>query len=118
MSIVKKKEEYLQSVSQLGDTTRINADVFHKIKKLFLHLNGMPDQTNIKETRLHQTRNTPKPHQLPPAKDELTQHIIRASYEVYVWKRVLETNLDIPCSIPYWSWLGELIRLLSELSVV
>ena len=118
MSIVKKKEEYLQSVSQLGDTARINADVFQKIEKLFFHLSGMPDETNIMETRLHQTRNTPKPHQLPPTKDELAPHIIRASYEVYVWKRVLETNLDIPCSIPYWSWLGELIRLLSEVSVV
>ena len=43
--------------------------------------------------------NTPKPYQLPPTKDEFTKHIIRANYQAYVWKRALETNLDIPSPI-------------------
>ena len=52
LSTVQKKEEYLQSVSQLGDTIRINADVFQKIEKCFCHLYGMPDETNIKRNKL------------------------------------------------------------------
>ena len=30
------KEEYLQSVSQLGDIRRVNADVFKKLKNCFV----------------------------------------------------------------------------------
>ena len=103
LSTVQKKEEYLQSVSQLGDTIRINADVFQKIEKLFCHLYGMPDETNINETRYRKfcMENMPEPHQLPPTKDELTQDIIRANYQTYVWKRALETNLDIPSPIAH-----------------
>ena len=97
LSTVQKKEENLRSVSQPGDTIRINIDVFQKIEKLFCHLYGMPDKTNINETRHRKffMENTPEPHQLPPTKDELTQHIIRTNYEAYVWKRAL----DIPSPI-------------------
>ena len=97
LSTIQKKEECLQSVSQLGDTIKINADVFQKIEKLFSHLYGMPDETNINEARYRKfcVKNTPESHQLPPTKDELTQHIICENYEAYVWKRALETNLDI-----------------------
>ena len=61
----------------------------------------MPDETNINETRYRKfcMEDTPEPRQLPPTKDELTQHIIRANYQTYVWKRALETNLDIPSPI-------------------
>ena len=97
MSTVQKKEENLRSVSQPGDTIRINVDVFQKIEKSFCHLYGMPDKTNINETRHRKffMENTPEPHQLPPTKDELTQHIIRTNYEAYAWKRAL----DIPSPI-------------------
>ena len=101
LSTVPKKEEYLQSVSQLGDSIRINADVFQKIEKCFCHLYGMPDETNINETSYRKFRmeNTPKPHQLPPTKDELTQHILRVNYQAYAWRGALETNLDIQSRI-------------------
>ena len=42
--------------------------------------------------------NTLKPHQLPPTKDELTQHI-RVNYQAYAWRGALETNLDIQSRI-------------------
>ena len=86
LSTVQKKEEYLQSVSQLGDTIRINADLFQKIEKLFCHLYGMPHETNINKT-CYRKFNTSEPHRLPQTKDELTQHIICLNYQAYVWKR-------------------------------
>ena len=65
LSTVQKKEEYLQSVSQLGDTIRINEDVFQKIENMFCHLYRMPDETNINETRYRKfcMENKPEPHQ-------------------------------------------------------
>ena len=105
LSTVQKKEQYLQNVSQLGDTIRINADVFQKMEKLFFHLYGMPDETNINETRYRKfcMENIQKPHQLPPTKDESAHNIIRANYQAYVGKRALKTNLDIPSLIGH-SW--------------
>ena len=63
-STIQMKEEYLQSVSQLGDTRRVNADVFQKIEKLFCHLCEMPDETNINKTRYRKfcMENTPESH--------------------------------------------------------
>ena len=77
LSTVQKKEEYLQIVSELGDTIRINEDVSQKIEQLFCHLFGMPDETNINKTRFKKfcMENKPNPHQLLPTKDELTQHL-------------------------------------------
>ena len=65
LSTVQKKEEYLQSVSELGDKIRINADVFQKIEKLFCHLYGMPHETSTNETRYRTfcMENTSEPHQ-------------------------------------------------------
>ena len=45
-----KLRKSICSVSQLGDATAINADVFQKIEKLFCHLYEMPNDTNINET--------------------------------------------------------------------
>ena len=70
LNTVQRKGEYSQGVSQLGDTIRINANVFQKIKS----------------------------HQLAPTKDELTQHI-RANYKTYPQKRFLDINLDIPSPV-------------------
>ena len=70
LNTVQRKGEYSQGVSQLGDTIRINANVFQKIKS----------------------------HQLAPTKDELTQHI-RANYKTYPQKRFLDNNLDIPSPV-------------------
>ena len=70
LNTVQRKGEYSQGVSQLGDTIRINANVFQKIKS----------------------------HQLAPTKDELTQHI-RVNYKTYPQKRFLDNNLDIPSPV-------------------
>ena len=80
LGTVKKKEQFLQSVFQLGDTIRMNTDVFQKFQKLFFHLYGMPDETNTRYRKFCM-ENTPERHHLSPTKDDLTQHI-RANYQV------------------------------------
>ena len=89
----------LQSVSWLGDAIGINVDVFQKTEKLFYYLYGIPDETQINETRSRKfcMENKPEPHQLPPIKDDLTQCI--SANQAYEWNRALETNLDIPSPI-------------------
>ena len=77
----------------MGDTIRINADMFY--------LNGMAGETNINETcyRKFCMENTPEPDQFPPTKDKLTQNSILINCHAYIWKRALVTNLNVPSGI-------------------
>ena len=36
---------------------------------------------------------------MPPTKDELIQHLKRANYQSFVWKRALQVNPDIPSPV-------------------
>ena len=76
----------------------------------------MPDETNINKTRYRKfcIENPPEPYQLPPTKDELTQHIIRLNYQTYIWKRAVETNLDILSPIDHtWERKDDQLSVLS-----
>ena len=50
---------------------------------------------------LWNTRRKPEPHQLPPKKDELREHVKRANYQLLVWKQVLRTNLELHSPIKH-----------------
>ena len=71
-----------------------------KKKNLFSHFYGTTDETSINKTRYKNfyKEQTLELHQLPPTKDELTQHIW-ANYQACVWKRALEISIDIPSII-------------------
>ena len=57
----------------------------------------MPEEEEINEVRYRKfcKEKTPEPHQLSPTRDELIQHIKRANYQSFVWKRALLANPDI-----------------------
>ena len=80
---------------------KINTEKNWKKNKLFSHFYGTTDETSINKTRYKKfyKEQTLELHQLPPTKDELTQHIIWANYQAYVWKRALEISIDIPSII-------------------
>lgn len=101
LATIQKKEEYVNSISQLGDRLSVTEDVLATTEKMVCHLYGMPGETNINEVRYKKfcKEKTPEPHQLPPTRDELTQHVKRASYQAFVWKRALESNPDIPSPV-------------------
>ena len=35
-------------------------------------------------------------HKLPPCRDSLKNHILRANYQCFIWRKCLEQSLDIP----------------------
>ena len=83
--LLKRRNSFCNFVSQLGDTIRMNTDVFQKFEKNFCHLHGMPDETNTRYRKFYM-ENTPERHHLLPTKDDLTQHI-RANYQVCTEER-------------------------------
>ena len=82
------------------------------IEKLFCHLYGMPEENEINDARYREfcKNKIPEPHQLPPTKDELLQHVKRANYQSFIWKRALHANPDIRSPVGNgWSLSGDML---------
>ena len=98
LSTVEKKEEYLCALDNLGESLEVSENLFANIEHLVCHLYGMPNEVDVNNGRYKTfcKSKTPEPHQLPPTKDELLQHVKRANYQSYIWKRAFMVNPDVP----------------------
>ena len=101
LKTIQKKEDYTDAIKKLGDDITVDESTVKQVEKLFCHLYGMPEENDINEVRYQKfcKEKMPEPHQLPPTKDELIQHLKRANYQSFVWKRALEVNPDIPSPV-------------------
>ena len=97
ITTAEKKEEYLDAMRLLGETLTISNSLFQTIQAMICHLYGMPEETDVNKVWYKRFRkaSTPEPQQLPPTQDELLQHVKRANYQSYIWKRALFVNPDI-----------------------
>ena len=90
-------------------------------EKLFCHLYGMPEENEINDARYRKFCNNkiPDPHQLPPTKDELLQHVKPANYQSFTWKRALHANPDIPSLVENgWSLNGDVLEIVWKESLL
>lgn len=97
-----QNDEYLAAIATLGEDITVNEEALKHIEKLFCSLYGMGKENDINAVRYLKFCNhekVPEPHQLPPTKDELTQHVKRANYQSMIWKRALDVHPDIPSPI-------------------
>ena len=96
LSTVQNNEEHLQVLADIGASLAIGETIHRAIEKMFCALYGNPKKTNINRLRyqLFCKKNIPEPHKLPPTKDELYQHMRRANYQSYIWKRALRISTD------------------------
>ena len=101
LKTIMKSDEYILATQALGENIAVDESTTEKIEKLFCHLYGMPEENEINQARYRKfcKNKIPEPHQLPPTKDELLQHVKRANYQSFVWKRALYANPDIPSPI-------------------
>ena len=101
LSTAQKKDIYLEELSTLGESIDIDESTFKVLEQLFCHLYGVPEKSEINEVRYIKfcKENVPEPNKLPPTEDELRQHIKRANYQAFVWKRALDVNPNIPSPV-------------------
>jgi len=110
LKTITKREGYIFATQALRETIIVDESTASIIEKLFCHLYGMPQENEINEARYRKfcENKIPEPHQLPPTKDELLQHIKRANYQSFIWKRALHANPDIPSPVGNgWSMNGD-----------
>ena len=96
-----QKEDYIDAIKELGEDITVDESTVKQVEKLFCHLYGMPEEDDINKVRYRRfcKKKMPEPHQLPPTKDDLIQHLKRANYQSFVWKRALQVNPDIPSPV-------------------
>ena len=77
LSTLEKPEEYLNAMRLLGESLEVTESLFSIIERMVCHLYGMPHKSDIDIASYKKfcRGKTPEPHQLPPTKDELLQHV-------------------------------------------
>ena len=113
LKTVTKSDKYIFAIQALGEDIVVDKSTTNVIEKLFCHLYGMPEENEINDARYRKfcKNKIPEPHQLPPTKDELLQHIKRANYQSLIWKRALHANPDITSPVGNgWSLSGDVLE--------
>ena len=113
LKTVTQSDEYIFAIQALGEDIVADKSTTNVIKKLFCHLYGMPEENEINDSRYCKfcKNKIPEPHQLPPTKDELLQHVKRANYQSFIWKRALHANPDITSPVgDGWSLSGDVLE--------
>ena len=114
LSMIQKKEEYIDALRLLGETLEVDDSVFNTTERLVCHLYGMQTEHRINNARYKKFSQgkTANPQQLPPTHDELQQHVKRCNYQSYVWKQALLVNPDIPSPSGHeWLLRDDLLRI-------
>ena len=77
LSTLEKPEEYMNAMRLLGESLEVTESLFSIIERMVCHLYGMPQESdvNIFSYKKFCRAKTSEPHQLPPTKDELLQHV-------------------------------------------
>ena len=113
LKTVTKNDKYIFAIQALGEDIVVNESTTNIIEKLFYHLYGMPEKNEMSDARYHKfcKNKILEPHQLSPTKDELLQHVKRANYQSFIWKRGLHANSDIPSPVGNgWSLSGDVLE--------
>ena len=82
LSTVEKREEYMNAMRLLGESSEVTESLFAIIERMVCHLYGMPEESDINSARYKKFCRAKKsePYQLPLTKDELLQHVKQANY--------------------------------------
>ena len=77
LKTVTQSDKYIFAIQTLGEDIVVDEITTNIIEKLFCHLYGMPEENEINDARYRKfcKNKIPEPHQLPPTKDELLQHV-------------------------------------------
>ena len=92
-----KKEEHLDAFTELGQKFPPSRDLIQKIKCFVCHLYGNESVTSVNELRFMLFRGGKyEEESLPPTKDVLIQHILRANFQAYIWRHYHVPMLNLP----------------------
>ena len=95
--IAKAKEEYVQTFYNLGTETTPSAEPTKQLHHFVCHLYGFEGYSDINRVRFEIFKGGKFDEQLlPPNEDSLDQHISRANFQCYIWRRSTQPILNLP----------------------
>ena len=100
------EKNYQETLGKLGTQPELSEDLFNHMQKFVRHLFGQAC-VDINTARCNLFRlGKHSDELLPPTKDFLRKHVMRANYQTACWRRSLEQLMDLPNSVSY-GWKTE-----------
>ena len=98
--IIKSDHNARNAFVQLGETWTLSHDMHTQLErfvcKLYATEPGTLDTDELRYNLFCARKGEIESHQLPPCKDRLMKHSLRANYQAAIWRRSLENNPQIP----------------------
>ena len=104
-TLMYKHQEYQTTLGNLGIEKTITNDLLEGIEMLVCHLYGQQNCKDVNAARYNAfLLGATAEQQLPPTKDALTKHVMRANYQAAIWRRSLDQDQYMPNPDGYgWS---------------
>ncbi len=99
LKLLKKNKDYMEIFSKLGESWELSVELSKKVEKFTCHLYSTTTSTPEVNTRYQlfcAKQGEVESSQLPPCRDCLHMHVLRANYQASIWRRSLQTYPDIP----------------------
>ncbi|KAI4811883.1 hypothetical protein KUCAC02_014754 [Chaenocephalus aceratus] len=97
---LKENETYQEAFKRLGEAWDVSADLFDKMQDFVCRLYASSSTTSdVNELRYQlfcAQRGEVESSQLPPCKDCLHMHVLRANYQTAIWRRCLVSEPVVP----------------------
>ena len=93
-STLEKQEEYMNAMRLRGESLEATESLSAIVERMVCHLYEESDINSAGYKKFCRPK-TPEPHQFPPTKDELLQHVKQANYQSLVWKHALNINFEL-----------------------
>ena len=97
---MKSNKTYQEAFSHLGQSWDVSTELFEKLQEITCHMYIPSTNTsNVNDLRYQifcAKRGQVESSQLPPCKDCLSMHVLRANYQAAIWRRSLECQPLVP----------------------
>ena len=93
--VLKSSEVFTNAMTHLGDKLDIEEKLLRDCERGLCQVYGF-DTHNINDVRYDMLSKGAESHQIPPTKDALRLHILRANYQAYIWKHALNGHFIAP----------------------
>jgi hypothetical protein len=90
-------EEYALAFSNLGNELDVPSSMKAVLKKFVCHLYGAENQSDVNLVRYLLFKGGKFDEELlPPNEDSLEQHVKRANFQCFIWRRATNSMMDAP----------------------
>ena len=100
MKLLKRKDQYREGFKQLGESWEVSQDLYANLEafvcQMYVSSSTTAEVNELRYNLFCAKRGEVESSQLPPCRDCLHLHILRANYQSAIWRRSLESEPDIP----------------------